>query len=689
MSRRTTLGGISQSGANVRASRMSLGPSRASSAAESMKTRGRMSLAPGGRSSIGAARKSSIGATRKNSTTGGRGSTLMGRIADPRNVSDKAYMTSSIRALIEYLTQHSFDHAISPKILTRPAVKDFNNIVHFLFQQIDPNFVCTGNFGDEVISMFKYLRYPFQISKTNLVAVGSPTAWPALLATIMWLIELLKYDGEACAQYSAQDVETEVDDPASADKAFFTYLSKAYECFLGGDDNAYAQLETEFVNAFETLNDVISEQLASYEEKNRVLSEEIAEMDTRRAYLPELQAKKKDYQHDHGKFEQLIGQLIKHQATMESKKADRTAQMAKLDEQIAAAKADIAALKERVATQELSPDDVQRMTEKKEKLQEQLEAAGESKSAAARKTWEAEMQLREKIIALDASTNAYNTLAEELRLVPHTAKYARGKNMAIEIDVRAKKRTGVIKTSVTGDVLPALKHVRAEFAEIVSKAKLEEVELQDCCDDIDRRMAESEEAHGVLESRVRRAEDAFKRERDAVETAMAASEREMDEMEGRLASLRDCATEEARSSAAARRAAEARAARDARRTQHKSLKKDITQAIMEVVAQCANHREMVQTQLEDIRSAFGVKLEELLQSSEAGLGGLAQQAAAPVQAKAAAAATSRKSVTGAGARRSMNPRASLLGGSKPRMSLAVSTKPAAVEDIELNDAESV
>jgi len=236
MSRRTTLGGISQSGANVRASRMSLGPTRASAAGEPIKRTARQSMAPGsmpmGRESLGVMRKSSLGAMRKSSVAG-RGSTLVGRIADPRNIGEKSFMNASIRALIDYLTEHSFDHAISPKILTRPAVKDFNNIVLFLFQQIDPNFVCTGNFGDEVIQMFKHMRYPFQISKTNLVAVGSPTAWPALLACIMWMIELLNYDEEACAQYNSQTVEAEVDDPASAEKAFFTYLSSAYGCFLG------------------------------------------------------------------------------------------------------------------------------------------------------------------------------------------------------------------------------------------------------------------------------------------------------------------------------------------------------------------------------------------------------------------------------------------------------------------------
>jgi hypothetical protein len=117
---------------------------------------------------------------------------------------------------------------------------------------------------------------------------------------------------------------------------------------------------------------------------------------------------------------------------------------------------------------------------------------------------------------------------------------------------------------------------------------------------------------------------------------MAGCEKEMDEMEQRLAALRDCTVEEARSSAASRRAAEARAARDARRTQHKRMKRDIQEAVMEIVTQCANHREIVQTKLEDMRGAYGSLLEELLDGASQGLGELAELAAAAPPAPAPA-----------------------------------------------------
>ena len=50
---------------------------------------------------------------------------------------------------------------------------------------------------DEVPAMFKRLGYPFQISKSSLYAVGSPHTWPALLAALHWIVELLEYSERA------------------------------------------------------------------------------------------------------------------------------------------------------------------------------------------------------------------------------------------------------------------------------------------------------------------------------------------------------------------------------------------------------------------------------------------------------------------------------------------------------------
>lgn len=90
----------------------------------------------------------------------------------------------------------------------------------------------------------------------------------------------------------------------------------------------------------------------------------------------------------------------------------------------------------------------------------------------------------------------------------------------------------------------------------------------------------------------------------------------MEAIEARLLRLRDTAAEEARSTAASRRAAEIRAARDARRIEHARLKRELIDSVMEAISQCASHRELVQTKLGGLKSAFGARLQQLLIGDE-------------------------------------------------------------------------
>ena len=92
--------------------------------------------------------------------------------------------------MITYLTSHNYDHEISPKILSSPTGRDFVNIVSFLGRQLDPSFTITKQ-EEDIPNLFKNFRYPFQISKKGLSSVGAPHTWPAMLAALVWLVDLL------------------------------------------------------------------------------------------------------------------------------------------------------------------------------------------------------------------------------------------------------------------------------------------------------------------------------------------------------------------------------------------------------------------------------------------------------------------------------------------------------------------
>lgn len=184
--RRTTLATVSSASLNSRgvgasSSRSSLAAGKqATSAASSKPSRFSISTAGGGggrpmgaRPSMGAARPSmggqrpsvggqrpsmggqrpsmgrpSMSAGERKSSTGVRRSTAYGGGAggrsDPRPLMDKAHLHECLHKLADYLSSHGYDQPINNKNLSRPSGRDFNNIMGFLFRQIDPNYVVSS-----------------------------------------------------------------------------------------------------------------------------------------------------------------------------------------------------------------------------------------------------------------------------------------------------------------------------------------------------------------------------------------------------------------------------------------------------------------------------------------------------------------------------------------------------------------
>ena len=175
--------------------------------------------------------------------------------ADPRPVSDRAYSQACIRGLLRYLVQSGYEHPVSAKALSRPSGRDFAQIVTFLLRRIDPTFHPSApgggggtggagagsgsapplKFEDEVSLAFRTLGYPYPISKTALVAAGSPHTWPTLLAALTWLIELLGCD-EAQRADEERDEEREARaGTAAAAAAAAAEGSEGSEGSEGGD----------------------------------------------------------------------------------------------------------------------------------------------------------------------------------------------------------------------------------------------------------------------------------------------------------------------------------------------------------------------------------------------------------------------------------------------------------------------
>ena len=532
------------------------------------------------------------------------------RLPDPRNITDKAVMNSSIRKLSDYLIAHGFEGPVSPKILITPSTKDFCNIVAFLFKQLDPNYKFTGKLEDEFITMFKFLGYPFPIAKSSISAVGSPHAWPTLLACLTWLLEILQYN--QLSNDAELHEEQHDSDPSSSEKGFYSYLGRAYQMFLSGKDEQYDQLERQFIKLFEDKDILVIDQIEALDKRNGAIIAEIEQVKNRSAYLPELVAKKKEFQVAHTQFSTLVDELTTVRKQIYDKVEARKYELKNLNNNILQLDEKISSMRNIIQNQDLSPEDVLNLVNERKRLEDANIQAFESRHIILNSIKELETNLRNNVLILEENVKKYHILAENLKLIPLNARNSRGLDLTIEIDIRAKKRDGLLKTEINNHIIPTLYQMKAELNETTYDLRNEIIKNEEILSEIDVSRNEYNEIITTMEAKLRRIEVNYKHEKEIFDQNVTIHSKEMDTMENRLMQLRDTNITEATLTSLKRLIAENNSIRIGRKNEHDKKIKLMKESIMEVVSQCADHREMVQNQLEELKSNYSQRLQVLL-----------------------------------------------------------------------------
>lgn len=113
---------------------------------------------------------------------------------DPRPIKDPQFQNECIDKILKFLIKESYDKNISMKDLTSPQAKDFSSIFLFIVNKIRPDWnVVINKIEEDVVPILNELRYPGNIPRNYLIAVGAPNTWPHLLAVLYWLVELANY----------------------------------------------------------------------------------------------------------------------------------------------------------------------------------------------------------------------------------------------------------------------------------------------------------------------------------------------------------------------------------------------------------------------------------------------------------------------------------------------------------------
>jgi len=486
----------------------------------------------------------------------------LNRRADPRPITSREFISEQVNDMIMYLANNQYNQRISPKLFNPPTGKEFKNVVTFLFRILDEGYELAGRIEDEVPLVFKGLRYPFSISKTGLTAVGSPHTWPALLAALSWLVELLEYDS---AVRAAEDDDGEAEAEGGDERLFFTYLRQSYSAFLAGDDRRFEALDEEIAGTFQAKQDEIRAETSAVEDETARIRAELEALRADESVLPQLRGKRDDLVSDKGKFEHLIGQLQDHQRALDAKLAQREEEAEGKEAELAEAQADLDDVRRTVETQELSPEDVDRLRSQAARHRDKAAAVSRQRKEATMELEKAESVMAKAVEALEARLVEYHRAAASLHLLAPDDENADGLSFELELDTARLRSDGplgasraapegrrdslaaqlsklttadILGTDVRGVLRPALRELKTTMHRRAMEERAAEAESRDTTEatkeavqDLRMRLSESEKrVHGL--------EDTYRREKQAVDRALEKLVSQTDEVEAKVEQAR-------------------------------------------------------------------------------------------------------------------------------------------------------
>ena len=360
---------------------------------------------------------------------------------------------------MDYLSQNNFELEMKCSLrqdsLKSPSQKEFTNIFQWLYRRIDPGYRFQKGVDTEVPPILKQLRYPYawQITKSQLGAVGSQTSWPVFLGLLQRRMQLDRMlENFTRGAYDDACAEAGID--VSGDRIVFRFLFGAYQDWLGvgndeDEENADAALLPHIhamAEAFEKINAKHGEELKIYEAENQALKEQVEELEKATPDISKLDNVFKILEDDTKKFEDYNTNVAAKIEKYESRIKVLEKEIQNTISELSAAEEERGSLQHQVDAQGLSLQDIDRMNTERERLTKSHDDAVVMLEEVSKKVLAKEIETAQKLEDLEGVIKRYNSLGYQLSLIPSTAANARGNNYELKLNLP----TATFSTSQSG-----------------------------------------------------------------------------------------------------------------------------------------------------------------------------------------------------------------------------------------------
>lgn len=352
--------------------------------------------------------------TNRLSIESSRSSSIGGRSVrkESRPLNDPKFKSICIDKILEFLKQNGYDSQIIRRNLLTPTTKDFINVFNFIYRHLDCSYQLPAKFEDEIPKLLKKCKYPVQMSKSSFITVGSPHTWPAVLAMLSWIVDVVNiYNSvEPMSQAFPDDFDVDI----NKEKCKFIAMVKCVQ-FSEDKDACNSELE-KYRHILEEHEQVRPQDMIKIQEEEDRLDQEFRNLTIGPERLQNL--------------EHQYHQIINDKEKLDSYCGDLRAIVSKKDAEVSAFAAELSQLKEE---SEVICAEIQRLTQFKEEqdldaamlvrlknhaadvkaLITQMQSEGKDLDS---QIWNYEMELSKVQKLLQESVHSYNLYIQQVEL---------------------------------------------------------------------------------------------------------------------------------------------------------------------------------------------------------------------------------------------------------------------------------
>lgn len=499
----------------------------------------RQSLAPIG---------SSLGAS-------GSGSAVNNPLNDPRQIRSPAYQKQCRDQLADFLLAGRCHLPLTAKTLISPTTKEFQSIFKWLVTSPDALGyayhhleVGAKGFEQECVQVLRDLKYPADVGKTALGAPGSPTNWPTILVMLVWLADLARALSQWSNPLTSMDplvrpLSTlspqemlESQETSSGDmiaRLEKEYFSEAYAAWWSQDDDDEAEngggpntnpddaANRMLVDRFQTIEAADMKNLGHL---TRLKEQADKELNTL-AHQPDplIEAEQKHaslvkHTQDQQKYIDTYREKAKkHQQAIEQGKAALINVQAEI-QQLVQDKAD---LERQVAEQNLSPEQVVKMTSDRSSLSESIRELIAELGQRKKQVGEQEIAVTRRMDDIDSLVQSY---AHARAVIGHIAPTTEGGltpediDFDIHVNMASSDLTAVnlVGTRIKESIRPALNSFGTSLRSEWHTLSTTRIELDDSLDRLASELEQRRHHVQTLELKLSGLETAAQTERERV-----------------------------------------------------------------------------------------------------------------------------------------------------------------------------